>query len=346
MIYGHGDDGWRYKGIIQANFSSNCYNEADNSALHEYLREQLSGLTGSYPHPDGSDLKEVIGKRYRIPVSRIAVFNGATEAIYSIARDCGYTDSVIAGPTFSEYQSAARLYKHTVQLLYQDKEELEASLSRLHTPTMVWICNPNNPNGKVYPRKALEQLISAYPEHLFIVDQSYAPFTVLETLENNPCFPNLILIHSLTKRHNIPGLRLGYVTAAEKWISVLEKNRMPWSVNAVALSAGSFLIEREQDFTPTVHELRKEVVRMQQAFEETGAITCYPSDTHYFLSSVQNGNAALLKERLATRYGLLIRNAENFAPHYGGYFRIAVKDPVSNDKLIRAIQAEIAEIVR
>ncbi|MEG1585703.1 MAG: aminotransferase class I/II-fold pyridoxal phosphate-dependent enzyme, partial [Bacteroidales bacterium] len=133
-------------------------------------------------------------------------------------------------------------------------------------------------------------------------------------------------------------LRLGYVIASEEVITALEGGRMPWSVNALALEAGCFLLSQPVDFKKIRARLHPEVKRIQQAFESTGQIETYPSDTHYFLSRLRTGNASSLKEFLARKHGLLIRNAENFAPHYKGYFRIAVQTPKENDLLIEAIK--------
>ena len=45
-----------------------------------------------------------------------------------------------------------------------------------------------------------------------------------------------------------------------------------------------------------------------------------------FLARLQQGTAAQLKEFLATRHGLLIRDASNFEGLDARYFRIAITD--------------------
>ncbi|MEG1616976.1 MAG: aminotransferase class I/II-fold pyridoxal phosphate-dependent enzyme [Bacteroidales bacterium] len=356
MIYGHGDDTYLYQNQTITNFSSNCFAEADNTALISHLKRKMGELIAGYPHPEAQELKDVIAKRFATSPSRISVFNGATEAIYNIARDLEKKTSLIVGPTFSEYEAGATLYKHDIihfndrkAVLRGEKQttspewiaELDEAIATLKESALIWICNPNNPDGQCFPKKQLMKLIQSNPDHNFIVDQSYAPFTAAEVLDINNPFKNVLIIHSLTKQYAIPGLRLGYVTGDEHLIQMLDRNRMPWSVNALAIEAGVFLLSEEKSFAPTAEMLRQEMDWLANALHATGTVECFESDTHYFLARLKRGDAARLKEQLALDYGLLIRNAENFAPHYKGYFRIAVKSASENRRLSDAFASLI-----
>lgn len=56
-----------------------------------------------------------------------------------------------------------------------------------------------------------------------------------------------------------------------------------------------------------------------------------------FLARLQQGTAAQLKEFLATRHGLLIRDASNFEGLDARYFRIAIQTEEENNLLIEGI---------
>jgi len=51
MIEGHGDDSYKFKRPITANFSSNVYNRVDLSGLQAYLCSCIGGIS-SYPEPE------------------------------------------------------------------------------------------------------------------------------------------------------------------------------------------------------------------------------------------------------------------------------------------------------
>ena len=80
MMYGHGDDAFRYGDKIKMNFSSNVYSRADYSELKEYLMTHFE-VIGHYPEPDAHTLESMLAEQLDIPESSIMITNGANEAI-------------------------------------------------------------------------------------------------------------------------------------------------------------------------------------------------------------------------------------------------------------------------
>ena len=115
MIFGHGDDAYRYGEQITADFSSNIYFGADLTDLQAYLAERF-GIVGHYPEPEAVSLEKMLAKKLGVPEDMIMVTNGATEAIYLIAQLYSGWASIIPQPTFTEYEDACRIYKHLQNL--------------------------------------------------------------------------------------------------------------------------------------------------------------------------------------------------------------------------------------
>ena len=90
-------------------------------------------------------------------------------------------------------------------------------------------------------------LVEHNPQVCFVIDQSYEYFTLCPLFSSAEAaeYPNVLLLHSMTKRYAIPGLRLGYVTGNSGLLKRLRTNRMPWSVNRLAIEAGLFLMEND-----------------------------------------------------------------------------------------------------
>ena len=214
MIEGHGDDSYKYSRPITANFSSNVYNRVDLSALKAHLCARIDGI-GNYPEPEPYTLEACLARHHRLPAEAVCVTNGATEAIYLTAQTFRGTNTAIVQPTFSEYADACRMHGHRVTSLYRLPAESEGY--RLPEEVrMLWLCNPNNPTGTVVEKEYLATLISHNPQVCFVIDQSYEFFTLrpLFSAAEAAEFPNVLLLHSMTKRYAVPGLRLGYVTGA------------------------------------------------------------------------------------------------------------------------------------
>lgn len=330
MIEGHGDDAYKYK-AIKINFSSNVYNHVDHSGLYQYLSRQMESIR-TYPEPEPYSLEKVLAERFRLSSEEVCVTNGATEAIYLIAQTFRNQTSAILMPTFSEYADACRLHGHKVVPIY--------NLNRLpDRGKLIWLCNPNNPTGEVREKEALTACIKQNPQRIFIIDQSYEFFTqkALLTVREAAEFPNVILLHSMTKRFAVPGLRLGYITACKELLHEIRTQRMPWSVNQLAIEAGHYLLSSSQ-CDIDISLLLKEKERLAQSLLSIGGMEIWPSDTHYMLVQLRMGKAAALKEYLATEQGILIRDASNFEGLNEHFFRIATQTPEENDKLVESIK--------
>lgn len=330
MIEGHGDDAYKYK-AIKINFSSNVYNHVDHSGLYQYLSRQMESIR-TYPEPEPYSLEKVLAERFRLSSEEVCVTNGATEAIYLIAQTFRSQISAILMPTFSEYADACRLHGHKVVPIY--------NLNRLpDRGKLIWLCNPNNPTGEVREKEALTACIKQNRQRIFIIDQSYEFFTqkALLTAREAAEFPNVILLHSMTKRFAVPGLRLGYITACKELLHEIRTQRMPWSVNQLAIEAGHYLLSSSQ-CDIDISLLLKEKERLAQSLLSIGGMEIWPSDTHYMLVQLRMGKAAALKEYLATEQGILIRDASNFEGLNEHFFRIATQTPEENDKLVESIK--------
>ena len=223
MIYGHGDDTYRYGEKVKMNFSSNIYQKADLTELKQYLATRLDAI-GNYPEPEPKELEELIAEKLEIPASMVMVTNGANEAIYLIAQLYRGWASVIPQPTYTEYADACRMFDHIVS--YERTDELNI----LPEDRIYWICNPDNPTGNVMLKSLLAYVIKKHPRYLHVIDQSYADYTLqpmLKPKELLDCY-NVMILHSLSKKYCIPGLRLGYMTASPIIIERLRDIRQPW----------------------------------------------------------------------------------------------------------------------
>ncbi len=372
MIVGHGDDLWRFGRAIVANFSSNVYGGVDLTALKEHLSHQMEAIS-HYPEPEPYTLEKALAALHGIDPECVCATSGATEAIYLIALAWRGARSTILQPTFSEYADACRLHVHSVagiteppcqavrnRTLTGGDETLaignespaggDETLAGSDRPDLFWLCNPNNPDGRVIPKGQLKARIASNPDTIFVIDQSYGFFTEdpLLTPAEAIAAGNVLQLHSMTKRYAMPGLRLGYVTGARALIERIRNVRMPWSVNALAIEAGLYLAKNPDTAPIDKPALLKEAQRLRNALGSLPGIRVEPTRTHFMLCHLEpvtdadqqtrQGTAASLKQYLAREHGLLIRDASNFEGLTAGHFRIAAQTPKENDLLINAIR--------
>lgn len=333
MIGGHGDDAYLFGRPITANFSSNVYGRVDLSDLKEHLRSRLD-VIGSYPEPEPYTLEARLASFHGLPdPASVCVTNGATEAIYLIAQAFSGGRSTVLQPTFSEYADACRLNGHGL-FAASGLSDLNGDFG------MVWLCNPNNPTGGVVPKEELSALIDSHPDTVFVIDQSYGFFTrePLLTAAEAASRPNVLQLHSMTKRYAMPGLRLGYLVGAPGLIECIRAVRMPWSVNALAIEAGLYLCGHPETAPIDLDALLAETSRLRDSLTAIPGLTVEATFTHFFLCRLGSGRAADLKHWLAHERGILIRDASNFEGLGPECFRIATQTPEENDLLVEAIR--------
>lgn len=330
MIDGHGDDIYRYGGMVRHNFSTNVYNGFDHSGLTAHLAS-VADTVRNYPEPAPVSVERVLAHQYGICPASVIVTNGATEAIYLIACVTRGMRSAVIVPTFSEYADACAIYGHRLFYVHGIDRPLQ-------DVDVVWMCNPNNPTGEVRDKRSLLSVIDAFPDTIFVIDQAYADYTCEPVITPDEAVErtNLVLLGSLTKRFAVPGLRIGYAVAASGLLERIRAVRMPWSVNQLAIEGAMFLLNHRDDYTIDRRLLHDEAQRIGRAFERLGMEVC-PTDSNMLLSCLPQGSAAELKEWLVKTYGILIRDASNFRGLTTRHFRVAALTPDENDLLIKAV---------
>ncbi|MEF8983976.1 MAG: aminotransferase class I/II-fold pyridoxal phosphate-dependent enzyme [Bacteroidales bacterium] len=331
MIHGHGSDPHNYNRSIVADFSSNVWFEGAPPELLKYLQKQLF-LVDHYPDPEAGALQGKIARFHGLNTENCLVTNGSTEAFYLIAQAYRKSRSAILIPCFSEYEDACKTHEHSINFInHSEKWE-----RHIHENELVWLGNPNNPDGKLPAFEQLEQILTDYPDTLFVVDEAYGELcasfqSVIPLIQK---YPNLLVVHSFTKSFAIPGLRLGYLLGQQCLTERIRRYRMPWNVNTLAQKAGQYIVEHYDQVKPDKQKVKKASQQFQhQLTSLEPLLTVIPSDCNYCLVRLNGRFSGKLKDLLVEHYGLLIRDASNFRGLNEKYIRLAVQKP-SHNKLL------------
>lgn len=333
MIYGHGDDTFRFGDKLKLNFSSNVYAWADLSGLKEHLMQHFE-VVSHYPESEPSTLEKLLAEHLGVPENTVMITSGANEAIFLIAQLYKGWASIIPQPTFNAYEYACKSFDHLIS--YDRKDELEM----LPEDRIYWICNPNNPTGNVLVKPLVNRIIRQNPRYLYVVDQSFADYTLrpmLKPSEMLDCY-NLMLIGSLSKKYCIPGLRLGYVFSSPIIIDRLRQIRQPWSVNAMAIEAGKYLLANDPKMIPDLPGYLIEAQRLREELASISGVRVMKTDTNFMLVLINFGDALELKNWLIDNYGILIRDASDFRGLDNHCFRIMARTKEDDNQLVVAIR--------
>jgi threonine-phosphate decarboxylase len=341
MLFGHGDDFHFAPKQVKHNFSSNVYFGGMPTALKDSIASYLDVIE-HYPSPIGQELNQAAAAYHALSAEQFLFTNGATEAIYLIAQLFSGKTASIVSPTFSEYEDACRLHGIDVTRV------LRENLGLVNTD-LVFICNPNNPDGYCYHRTELIKVVAENSSTTFVIDEAYIDFAMgTDSLVNTTNqYQNLIILRSLTKTFAIPGLRLGYIVSGGETIEKLLVFKMPWSVNALAIHAGEFIFQNYESLCFDLADLQQRTKEFSSQLGSIFWLRVIPTQTSFILVELKQGAAGDLKQFLLRRHGILIRDANNFrgiellnsngSVSGAQYIRLATQKRAVNRLLINAL---------
>ena len=241
------------------------------------LREHLP-LLAKYPATKGSDdLREAIAawlsRRFSLPAgavdpaTMVLPANGTREALFAIAQcvvDARDADALVAmpNPFYQIYEGAALLAgAQPYYLPCPAERDFLPDLAAV--PDSVWarcrlvyVCSPANPSGAVMSREDYRALLALADRHGFVLvsdecyselyfDESRPPCGLLEAAwaDGRTRFERCLVMHSLSKRSNAPGLRSGFVAGDPEVLATFLRYRtyhgaaMPMQVQAASAAA-------------------------------------------------------------------------------------------------------------
>lgn len=331
MLNGHGDDLYQSGNQIKANFSTNVWYDGDSDIIRSVLKTQIDTIF-HYPEPSAESFVNEVAAFHGVTPRNVIAGNGATELFYLIAHAFEGAKTLLPIPSFREYEDACTLYRHDI--LFSRIELFEPE-----TADLMFICNPNNPNGYIWKREHIERILRRYPDMTLVVDESFINFAPTaepsESLLSR--YPNLLIVHSMTKSFAIPGLRLGYMLGNEALIERIKTFKFPWSVNALAIEVGKFLVKNGKYLLPDTHRLLKRKEAFVKHLDEIDGFLPLNSGTSFFLVHTKY-NVKELKQYLIDKHGILIRNASNFRGLDEYYFRINTLSEEKNQLLVEALK--------
>lgn len=186
-----------------------------------------------------------LGRRYKLPrpvdpEHEVLVLNGTREGLFlgAIAATryveprVGKPAILIPNPFYAAYSAGALAAGCEPVYLPATREsgflpDLNALDDTLLKRTVaLYLASPSNPQGAVADRAYLEKLASLARRYGFLIfaDECYGeiysthpPAGMLET--SGPDYTNVIVFHSLSKRSNLPGLRVGFAAGDRRFLS-------------------------------------------------------------------------------------------------------------------------------
>ena len=357
-------------------YSSNINPYGIPESLKSRIIENLEILE-RYPDPDYVELREKLANLNNVNLSDIILGNGATEIIFLFMKVINPKKILIVSPTFGEYERAVKateiprdivslscsgdnknIENKEIEIEYfelKESDDFKLNIGNLKNELekkydLLIICNPNNPTGKFLKLAQTEEILkecNKYDTKLFI-DEAFIEFladgmkeSIINTEENKK---NLFVTRAFTKFFAIPGLRLGYGMYFDKELEQkISEKKEPWSVNNIAEMAGLTVLDDTEYIEKTLKWITKEKIYMYEKLNEISGIKVYETEVNFITGKIDEKlfseglNVKILREKMLEQ-GILIRDASNFKFLDERFFRLAIKDRASNDRVIKVLK--------
>lgn len=301
-----------------------------------------SGDLHRYPDGGHASLRDAIAQAQHLPAAQIICGAGSDELIGLLVHAyAGVGDEVL----FSQH--GFLMYK--IYTLGNGATPVTAPEKNLHTDVdallaavtprtkIVFVANPNNPTGTVIPFSEIRRLRAGLREDIILgLDAAYSEYMDTPDYEDGVSLvnenTNTVVLHTFSKIHGLPALRLGWAFAPAHIIDVMNRVRSPFNVNAPALAAGIAAIG-DKDY---LIEMRKknavELARVAQSIAQKG-YEIVPGLANFILVKF-GADAAKMNAHLASR-GLIVRDVTSYG--LGDYLRISIGTTEENTLLLEAI---------
>lgn len=346
MVHG----GEIYDKKIEYDFSVNLNPCPCPKEITDALSNSLSEI-GRYPdyHQTGfrkalAESETVAAKgQYRITEDMCIGGNGASELLSALMRMIGPKKVLLPVPSFYGYIHALKMLDGCdVEEYFLDPQEdfalgKEFAKAIKSETDLVILANPNNPNGRLIDPDVLDETVSRCGETgtALIVDECFLRLTGggVSARKYVKARPYVFVVDAYTKLFSIPGVRVGFIISSAENIHGIKRFLPEWNMSVFAQNAG---IACARALSSGFADISAELIKTEREFLSEKLLqkgyNVYGSDSNYMLIySDENIYERLLNEKI------LIRDCANYSGLGKGYYRIAVKDHVANEILIRYI---------
>jgi histidinol-phosphate aminotransferase len=310
------------------------------AGLQAELGKRLADvLINRYPVPDYKALKRLVCEKLGVPTGfDVMLGNGSDEVIAIMVQAVAGGTILCPSPSFVMFEINAKINRSPfvgVPLnsdFTLDMPAMRAAIAQ-HQPKLIFLVNPNNPTGNLFPDEQIEEIVKLAPG-LVVVDEAYVPFALHTWMPRLADFPQLAVMRTVSKI-GLAGIRMGYVAAGEHWLNEFEKVRPPYNLNVLTEEAAKFALEHIDVLDQQTALLRAERDALSDGLKRISSLQVFPSKANFVLVRAKDGPylAAKLKDEK-----ILVKDCHKMHPALINCLRLSVGSPEQNQLMLAAIK--------
>jgi len=324
--------------LIKLNTNENPYGPSPR-VLSAIQAEVADGLK-LYPDPNSDQLKGAIARYHGVTSANVFVGNGSDEVLAHVFQALLKHEKPLLFPdiTYSFYPVYCKLYGiqfETVPLT----DSFEIAVSDYLRPNGgIIFPNPNAPTGRLLELAKLEQLLQGNTDSVVVIDEAYIDFGGESAVGLVQRYPQLLVIHTLSKSRSLAGLRVGYAIGHPDLIQALVRVKDSFNsypLDRLAMAGAIAAMEDQEYFEQTRHKVmasRGWLVEQMQNLQ----FDVMPSGANFIFARHQRKDGAEIASRLRER-SIIVRHFSQ-PTRIAPYLRITVGTDMQCRALIEALR--------
>jgi histidinol-phosphate aminotransferase len=319
--------------LVKLNTNENPYGPSPRALAA--MQAELNDNLRLYPDPNGERLKQAVADYYGVQPAQVFVGNGSDEVLAHAFHGLFQHDKPLLFPdiSYSFYPVYCGLYGIASEVIALDQQFQIRVQDYMRPNGGIVFPNPNAPTGCVLALDAIEQLLTANPDSVVLVDEAYIDFGGQSAIALVDKYPNLLVSQTLSKSRSLAGLRAGFAVGHPDLIEALERiknsfNSYPLDRLAIAGAAAAF--EDREYFEKTCRQVidsRESVVTGLQAL----GFEVLPSAANFVFARHPHKDAATLAVGLREQ-GVIVRHFRQ--ARIAQFLRISIGAPEQNQALL------------
>jgi histidinol-phosphate aminotransferase len=245
-------------------------------AVKEYIK--VSKNLKRYPDSDGTYLRKIIAKKFKLDQRRIILGNGSDQVFELICKAFLNKSDEVVVPQYSFiiYRIYSKL--NSAKVVYASENNFTSSVDRILScitskTKIVFIANPNNPTGTHISKKEILRLRKNLRSNiLLVVDDAYFEYMNSKNYESGlklfSKFKNVVVTRTFSKIYGLAGLRIGWGYASKNIIDSLYKIKPPFNVSRPALFAAAVAIKDTDWLNKEIQHVRKWAKKFYEVFKK------------------------------------------------------------------------------
>lgn len=331
--------------LIKLNTNENPYGPSPRviAALQAEAKETLR----LYPDPNSDKLKTAIAEYHGLNSNQVFVGNGSDEVLAHVFHALFKHEAPLLFPdiTYSFYPVYCGLYDISYETVALDSQFAINVADYMRPNGGIIFPNPNAPTGIPLALDEIERLLKANTESVVVVDEAYVDFGTESAVKLINSYPNLLVVHTLSKARSLAGLRVGFAMGHPDLIEALIRVKDSFNsypIDRFAEAGATAAMQDEGYFEETCNKVIATRKRLVAQLRTLG-FEVLPSGANFIFARHPEHDAAVLANQLREK-SIIIRHFKKPA-RIAQFMRITIGTDQECDQLVNSLTKILQETI-